>query len=290
MVGHAAGKPWANGTWHEVEGRGMLLSNKVAIVTGGAQGIGRATAERLAHEGAKVVVADVAEAEGAKVVAAIKAAGNEAIYRSADISERLDVFNLVAATREAFGRIDVLVNNAGIVDDQPFLELEEAEFDRVMRCNVKGAFLLTQAVARQMLRQREADGSVSAGAIVNVSSVNARFGQPDHLAYAVSKGALEQLTRSTALALAPHGIRVNSVGPGTVETPMVVQVYKNVKLRQQALSRTPLGRFGTPAEIAGIIAWLASKEASYLTGTTIWADGGRFALNSVMQAQGEPAG
>lgn len=267
----------------------MLLSNKVAIVTGGAQGIGRATAERLAREGAKVVVADVAEAEGAKVVAAIKSAGNEAIYRNADISERLDVFNLVATARDAFGRIDVLVNNAGIVDDQPFLELEEAEFDRVMRCNVKGAFLLSQAVARQMLRQRGEDGSVSAGAIVNVSSVNARFGQPDHLAYAVSKGALEQLTRSTALALAPHGIRVNAVGPGTVETPMVAQVYKNEKLRQQALSRTPLGRFGTPDEIAGIIAWLASKEASYLTGTTIWADGGRFALNSVMQAQGEPA-
>lgn len=260
----------------------MLLANKVAIVTGGANGIGRATAERLAREGAQIVVADVDDEEGNKVVAAIKAAGNDAVFRTADISERLDVYNLVAAARDAFGKIDVLVNNAGIVDDQPFLELEEAEFDRVMRTNVKGAFLISQAVAKQMVRQCKADAKCVPGAIVNVTSVNARFGQPDHLAYAVSKGALEQLTRSTALALAPYGIRVNAVGPGTVETAMVSQVYEDDKARQAALSRTPLRRFGTPAEIASVIAWLASKEASYLTGTTIWAEGGRFSLNGVV--------
>ncbi len=260
----------------------MLLANKVAIITGGAKGIGRATAERLAREGAQIVVADVDDEEGSKVVAAIKAAGNEAVFRSADISERLDVFNLVAAARDAFGKVDILVNNAGIVDEQPFLDLEEAEFDRVMRTNVKGAFLISQFVAKQMIRQCTADAKCPPGSIVNVTSINARFGQPNHLAYAVSKGGLEQLTRSMALALAPYGIRVNAVGPGTVETAMVSQVYEDEKAREAALSRTPLGRFGTPAEIAAVIAWLASKEASYLTGTTIWADGGRFSLNGIV--------
>lgn len=266
----------------------MLLANKVAIVTGGAQGIGRATVERLAREGAKIVVADVNDEEGNKVVAAVKASGNDAIFRSADISERLDVYNLVAAARDAFGKIDILVNNAGTLDDQPFLELEEAEFDRVMRTNVKGAFLISQAVAKQMVRHCTADEKCPPGAIVNVTSVNARFGQPDHLAYAVSKGGLEQLTRSMALALAPHGIRVNAVGPGTVETEMVAHVYQDDVSREQALSRTPLGRFGTPAEIAAVIVWLASKEASYLTGTTIWADGGRLSLNAMMPTLNEP--
>ena len=238
-------------------------------------------------EGAKIVVADVNDEEGNKVVAAVKASGNDAIFRSADISERLDVYNLVAAARDAFGKIDILVNNAGTLDDQPFLELEEAEFDRVMRTNVKGAFLISQAVAKQMVRQCTADEKCPPGAIVNVTSVNARFGQPDHLAYAVSKGGLEQLTRSMALALAPHGIRVNAVGPGTVETEMVAHVYQDDVSREQALSRTPLGRFGTPAEIAAVIVWLASKEASYLTGTTIWADGGRLSLNAMMPSLNE---
>ncbi len=260
----------------------MLLANRVAIVTGGAQGIGRATAERMSREGAQIVVADVNEEEGQSVVAAIKSAGNEAIFRTADISERLDVCNLIAAARDAFGKIDILVNNASVVDDQSFLELEEAEFDRVMRINVKGAFMISQAVAKQMVRQCSADSKCVPGSIVNVTSVNSQFGQASHLAYAVSKGSLEQLTRSMALALAPHGIRVNAVGPGTIETAMVEQIYTDEAAREAMLSRTPLGRFGTPAEVAAVVTWLASTEASYLTGTTIWADGGRRSLNGIM--------
>ncbi|MGD9783407.1 MAG: SDR family NAD(P)-dependent oxidoreductase [Hyphomicrobiaceae bacterium] len=260
----------------------MLLANKVAIITGGARGIGRATAERMIREGARVVIADIDDGEGAKVASAINSVGSEAVFRPADISERLDVYNLVAAAREAFGRVDILVNNAGVLDDVPFLELDEGEFDRVLKVNVKGAFLISQAVAKQMVRQLEADPRSDPGAIVNVTSVNARFGLPDHVAYAVSKGGLAQLTRSMALALAPHGIRVNAVGPGTIDTPMVQTVIKSEETRAQILSRTPLGRVGEAAEIANVVVWLASKEASYLTGTTVWADGGRLSLNAVM--------
>jgi NAD(P)-dependent dehydrogenase (short-subunit alcohol dehydrogenase family) len=264
----------------------MLLADKVAIVTGAAQGIGRATALRMAAEGAHVVVSDINDDDGATVVSAIKGMGRGAVYRSADVGERLDVFNLVTAAREAFGRVDVVVNNAATIDDVPFLELGEAELDRVLRTNLKGAFLLGQAAARQMVKQLEADPNGTPGAIVNVTSVNAWFGLADHVAYSVSKGALMQLTKSMALALAPFGIRVNAVAPGSIDTPMVEGVLKSPKLKAATLSRTPLGRLGTVEEIANVVVWLASREASYLTGTTVWADGGRMALNSVVPTKG----
>jgi glucose 1-dehydrogenase len=257
----------------------MLVEDKVAIVTGAARGIGRACAERLAREGARVVLADVEDEEGQKVCESIAGTGREARFVSADVSERLDVHNLVALTLEAFGRIDVLVNNAGIVDDAPFLELDEGEFDRILRTNLKGAFLVAQAVARTMVKERKAFPDRAPGAIVNMTSVNAWFGLSEHVAYSVSKGGLMQLTKSMALALAPYGIRVNAVGPGTVETHMIESVLKDRELKRTALSRTPLGRFARPEEIAAVVAWLASAEASYLTGTTIWADGGRMPLN-----------
>ncbi|MGE8941887.1 SDR family NAD(P)-dependent oxidoreductase [Leptospira interrogans] len=255
----------------------MLLEGKTAIVTGASQGIGRACAERLAREGAKVVVADVNDDLGPKTVAAIKAAGGEATYHNCDVAERLDVHNLVASALEHYGRIDVLVNNAGVVDDADFLDLDEAEFDRVMRINLKGYFLCGQAVARQMVEQGKA-GQVG-GAIVNMSSVNAWFGMPDHVAYSVSKGGVAQLTKSMAISLARHGIRVNAVGPGSIETPLLAEVVKDAALRNKVLSRTPMGRVGQPAEIAAVVAWLASNEASYVTGTTVFADGGRMPLN-----------
>jgi len=259
----------------------MLLEGKVAIVTGAGQGIGRACAERLAREGAKVVVSDVNETHGPKVAAAITAAGGSAKFAFADVSERLDVHNLIAAALETFGRIDVMVNNAGVVDDTPFLDLTEDEFDRILKTNLKGTFLCAQAAARQMVKQIEAkDGAP--GAIVNMSSVNAWFGLPDHVAYSTSKGGVSQLTKSMAIALSGYGIRVNAVGPGTIETPLIKDVVKDDAFRDKVLSRTPLGRFGQPAEIAAVVAWLASSEASYLTGTTIFADGGRMPLNYVV--------
>ena len=263
---------------------GMLLAGKVAIVTGASQGIGRACAERLANEGAKVLIADVNDELGFKVAEAINAAGGEAAFHICDVSERLDVHNLVAAALERYERIDVLVNNAAVLDDAPFLELEEAEFDRVITTNLKGSFLCAQAVAKQFVRQIEAEGgkSASPGSIVNMSSVNAWFALPDHVAYSVSKGGIAQLTKAMAIALASYGIRVNAVGPGSIATPMLDEVIKDKAFRTKVLSRTPLGRLGKPQEIAAIVAWLASEQASYVTGTTVYADGGRMPLNYVV--------
>lgn len=263
----------------------MRLRNKVALVTGAAQGIGCACAERLAADGARVVVSDINERTGGEVAGAIAAQGGEAVFQRCNVAVRLDVENLVAAAVARFGRVDILVNNAGVLDDRPFLDLDEAEFDRIIAINLKGAFLAGQAVARQMVAQLRADPSGigrSAGAIVNMSSINAWFGLPDHVAYAASKGGINQLTKSMAIALAPHGIRVNAVGPGTIETPLIKDVVKDEAFRKKVLSRTPLGRFGQPQEIASVVAWLASDEASYLTGTTVYADGGRMPLNYVV--------
>jgi NAD(P)-dependent dehydrogenase (short-subunit alcohol dehydrogenase family) len=147
---------------------------------------------------------------------------------------------------------------------------------------LKGAFLAGQAAARQMVKQGRLDKNRGAGAIVNMTSVNAVFALPDHVAYSISKGGLAQLTKAMAIALAPHGVRVNAVGPGTIETPLIASVVKDESFRKKVLSRTPLGRIGRPEEVAAIVAWLASDEASYVTGTTVYADGGRMPLNYVM--------
>lgn len=258
----------------------MLLSGKVAIVTGAGQGIGRACAIRMAAEGARVIVSDINEKSSAETVAAIVEAGGSARFVMANVAQRLDVLNLLAATLESYGQVDVMVANAGIVDDSPFLDLEESDFDRVIATNLKGTFLCAQAAARQMVKQVEK--GQPAGAIVNMSSINAQFGLPDHVAYSISKGGVMQLTKSMAVALAPYGIRVNAIGPGTIETPLLAGVVKDEAFRQKVLSRTPLGRFGRPEEIAAIAAWLASSQASYITGETVYADGGRLGLNYVV--------
>lgn len=261
----------------------MLLSGRVVIVTGAARGIGQACAKRAAAEGAKVVLADLNDVEGTRSAEQICSAGGTAKFIQTNVAERLDVHNLIAATLETYGDVDVMVCNAGIVDDAPFLELDENEFDRILRTNLKGTFLCGQAAARQFIKQ--IDAGRAPGAIVNLSSVNAFFGLPDHVAYSTSKGGVMQLTRSMAVALAPHGIRVNAVGPGTIETPLIADVVKDEAFRGKVLSRTPLGRFGQPDEIAAIVVWLASEQASYVTGETIYADGGRLPLNYVMASE-----
>lgn len=260
----------------------MLLEDKVAIVTGAARGIGLACAQRLVREGAKVILADIDDETGGRAAEDLNAGGTTvAQFVSCNVSERLDVHNLLATCLEGFGRVDVLINNAGILDDAPFLELEESEFDRVIGTNLKGSFLVGQAVAKQMIKQAEGRGPH--GAIVNMSSINAFFALPDHVAYTVSKGGIQQLTKAMALALAPHKIRVNAIGPGTIVTPLIQDVVKSDEFRERVLSRTPMGRFGRAEEVAAIAVWLASEESSYVTGETIYADGGRMSLNYMVE-------
>ncbi|MGI9479756.1 MAG: SDR family NAD(P)-dependent oxidoreductase [Hyphomicrobiaceae bacterium] len=264
----------------------MLLNGKVAIVTGGAHGIGRACVERFAAEGAKVVMADITDSDGNAAAKTLTEAGHAVRYVHANVAERLDVHNLIAAAVEAFGRVDIMVTSAGVMEAVPFLELEEADFDRTLRINLKGTFMCAQAAAKQMVRQLE-KGEGPPGAIVAISSINAWFGLPNSAAYAASKGGVSQLTKSIAMALAEHGIRVNAVGPGTIETAMSAPLTKNDDIRAAMLARTPLGRLGKPEEMAAVAAWLASDQASYVTGQTIYADGGRMPL-SLTTAQPQP--
>ncbi|MHA1166169.1 MAG: SDR family NAD(P)-dependent oxidoreductase [Alphaproteobacteria bacterium] len=214
------------------------------------------------------------------------AEGNhEAVFVACDVGDRLAVRNLISETLSSFGTIDILINNAAMLDSAPFLELEEEEFDAVLKTNLKGPFLLGQAVGRQMVDQ--VDAGKQAGVIVNMSSVNAIFALPDHVAYTVAKGGLAQLTKAMALALAGKGIRVNAIGPGSIMTEMLEEVASDAGIVNRILSRTPLGRFGEPSEVAAIAAFLASDEASYITGTTIYADGGRLALNYTVDVAGK---
>jgi glucose 1-dehydrogenase len=252
----------------------MRLGGKVALVTGGAQGIGLACARALAREGASVVLADRDAAAGEAAAGALAQHDRAATFVRCDVSRKPEVVAAVAAAVKAFGRLDILVANAGIVHAAEFLDLEEADFDRVLAVNLKGVFLAGQAAARQMVAQG------SGGAIVNMSSVNAILAIPNQVPYVVSKGGINQLTRVMALSLAPHRIRVNAIGPGTILTEMAkTAVLGNKEAERKILSRTPMGRLGEPDEVAAVAVFLASDEASYLTGQTIYPDGGRLALN-----------
>jgi NAD(P)-dependent dehydrogenase (short-subunit alcohol dehydrogenase family) len=254
----------------------VALENKVVVVTGAARGIGKAIARRFLEEGARVVAADIDADGGSALVAELGAIG-AVRFVACDVGDAASVANLVASAIAAFGEIDVLVNNAAILAAVDFLDLAEADFDRVLRVNLKGAFLCGQAVARHMVERVKAGGT--AGAIVNLSSVNAVFAIANQVPYSVSKGGINQLTKVMALSLAPHGIRVNAIGPGSIMTEMLAAVMDDEAARKRILSRTPLGRIGDPAEIAAIAVFLASEQASYITGQTIYADGGRLPLN-----------
>ncbi len=254
------------------EGR-MRMKNQVAVISGAARGIGLAVAEAFAAEGAKVVLADVLEAEGAAAAEGLRARGHEAHFVRCDVGEEAEVHALIAAAVERFGRVDVAVANAAIVVAADFLELAVEDFDRTLRVNLRGAFLLGQAAARQMKAQ--GDG----GAIINMSSVNAILAIPAIAPYVVAKGGLNQLTKVEALALAPYGIRVNAIGPGSIGTEMVRQVNDDPAKWNALMSRTPMGRLGEPEEIARVAVFLATADSAYVTGQTIYADGGRLALN-----------
>ncbi|MCT7376434.1 SDR family NAD(P)-dependent oxidoreductase [Chelativorans salis] len=260
----------------------MALDGKTAIVTGAAGGIGYAIAERFLREGVRVVIADVDAEKGAKAIKDLEKLGEVGFVKT-DVGKSLDVHNLVASTIDSLGDIDILVNNAGIVHGADFLDLKEEDFDRVLRVNLKGAFLVGQAVARYMVDKVKGGGAP--GVVINMSSVNAVFAIANQVPYSVSKGGMNQLTKAMALSLAPHGIRVNAIGPGSIMTDMLASVNADPAARDRILSRTPMGRIGDPQEIASIAAFLASDDASYITGQTIYADGGRLPLNYTVEVQ-----
>ena len=250
----------------------MRFADQVVIVTGGAQGIGRACVEAFAAEGAAVVVADIDADGGEKTAEAIRAGGGRAQFVRTDVGDAGQAQRLVDQTLAAFGRLDVLINNAGIIKTAEFLEISEADFDAVLRVNLKGVFLVGQAAARVMVRHGK-------GAIVNMSSANAVVAIPNQVPYVTSKGAVNQLTKVMALALADKGVRVNAIGPGSILTDLLKVVMSDEAARQRIMSRTPMGRCGEPAEVAKVALFLASDDASYLTGQCIYPDGGRLALN-----------
>jgi NAD(P)-dependent dehydrogenase (short-subunit alcohol dehydrogenase family) len=266
----------------------MTLTDRTLIVTGGAKGIGRACAKRAAAQGARLVIGDIDEALGEKLAADIVASGGQAAFRYCDVGDRLDVHNLLAVALDEFGRVDALINSASVLAPASFLEADEATFDLALRVNLKGAFLASQAVARQMVHQHDEairNGEEDPGhyAIVNISSLDAMMSVPGLVPFAVSKGGLNQLTKAMAVALAPHGIRVNAVGPGSVRpNPEDGPSAAPRDPEAAAIARTPLGRIAEPDEIAAIALFLISDEASYVTGQCIYADGGRLALNYFM--------
>jgi len=252
----------------------MRFKDKSVIVTGAGNGIGAACARAFAAEGARVIVADVDAAAGGAVAAEI---GGAARFVRCDVGARAEVEALVQAAVAAQGGLDILINNAGIIHTAGFLDISEADFDRVIRVNLKGAFLMGQAAARQMAAQGRG------GAIVNMSSVNAVLAIPDQIPYVVSKGGVNQLTKVMAMALVDKNIRVNAIGPGTIATELARKaVMTSDAARKKIMARTPMGRLGEPEEIARVALFLAGDDSSYMTGQTIYPDGGRLALNYTM--------
>lgn len=252
------------------------LEGQVAVITGAAQGIGAACAERLSQDGAAVALWDLDDARGEALAHRLRERGRRALYLHCDVADKGDVDAAVAATLQDLGHIDALVNNAGIFKAANFLDITEADWDAVIDVNLKGAFLVGQAVARTMAANPAGTG----GAIVNMSSVNGVMAIPTIASYNVSKGGVNQLTRVMALALADQGIRVNAVAPGTIATELAKNaVLGSEEARQRIMSRTPMKRLGEPHEIADVCAFLVSRASSYMTGAIVYVDGGRMTLN-----------
>ncbi|MFT3954785.1 MAG: SDR family NAD(P)-dependent oxidoreductase [Piscinibacter sp.] len=249
------------------------LEGQAAIITGAAQGIGEACARRLVRDGAAVSLWDVDAARGEALAAELREQGAEAAFVRCDVSKKADVDAALATTLRAHPQVHALVNNAGIFKAADFLDISEADWDAVLNVNLKGAFLVAQAVARHM-------AASGGGAIVNMSSVNGVMAIPSIASYNVSKGGVDQLTRVMALALADRGIRVNAVAPGTIATELAKNaVLGSEEAKARIMSRTPMRRLGEPGEIADVVAFLLSDASSYLTGEIVYADGGRRVLN-----------
>jgi len=252
----------------------ISLAGKTAIVTGAARGIGAACSRAFAEHGANVVMADVLTERCVESAASISMdTGADTLAVQTDVSQEADCEALLATCVERFGQCDILLNNAGIIAAGSILDVSTEDFDRVLGVNLRGTFMLSRAVAKHMVER-----SIR-GAIINMSSTNAVVTIPDQLAYATSKGGVGQLTKVMAMELAAHDIRVNAIGLGSIATDMLDVVMQDDYARRTILSRTPLGRAGNPSEVASVAVFLASDYASYVTGQTIYPDGGRLSLN-----------
>ncbi len=245
----------------------MSLSGKCAIVTGGNSGIGKAIVLALAAEGANIVIDYVSHPEATEdLEQQVAALGDRAIGVDADVSAVADLQNLIDSAVNAFGRVDIMVNNAGIETRTGILDSSESDFDKVIAINMKSAFFGTQIAAKQMIAQ--GDG----GVVINISSVHEDWPMPGNTPYCLSKGGIRMLTRTAGVELAPHGVRVVGVGPGAVATPINL-VEMDPASQKKLNNYIPLGRMAQSGEIASVVAFLASSGAGYITGTTVFADG-----------------
>lgn len=247
-----------------------MTEKHIALVTGGAQGIGYACAEAIGEDGAQIVLADI---NGEEVRNAASRLGGGAIAMQCDMSKTDEIDQLFEKIESEVGTVSVLVNNAGIAQPCDFLETTIEQFREVIDLNLVGTFYALQRAAKSMVKQGVK------GSIINMSSVNAQVAIPAIAAYCASKGGVMQVTKAASLALASHGIRVNAVGPGSIDTAMMAGVNANPEAMKMVMSRTPMGRVGEPREIGDVVAFLASDKASYITGETIYVDGGRLGMN-----------
>jgi len=259
----------------------MRLKDKVAIVTGAARGIGFACAKVFFDEGAKVVLGDVMTDIGPDAAKSLDPSGKRAVFVKCDVSNPADVQGLVDAAVKNFGGLDVAVANAGINAVKDFLDITLEDWNKVMAVNLTGTFLTVQAAARQMAKQGKG------GSIITMSSCNAVMAIPTIAPYVASKGGINQLTRAAAISLATKGIRVNAIGPGSIATDMVKMVAKDPVVKRAPMARTPLGRYGEPEEVGKVALFLATEDSSYITGQTIYPDGGRLALNYTVPVKDE---
>ena len=244
------------------------LKDKVVLITGASTGIGRAIAIEMARQGANVVVNYIGKPDAAQeVVREIENDHGAALAIEADVSNSDQVGHMISQTISQLGRVDVLVNNAGIEKESPFLDKPESEFDAVIEVNLKGPFLCTQAAARDMAKRKK-------GTIINISSVHEDLPFPGYSAYCAAKGGLRMLCRDLALELAPHGINVINVAPGAIDTPINKRTLADPEKKLALKREIPLGRVGEPQEVAKLVCYLASDDAAYITGTTVVIDGG----------------
>jgi 3-oxoacyl-[acyl-carrier protein] reductase len=245
--------------------RAMRLQDRVSVVTGAGRGIGRGIALRLAEDGSDVVVVDILADEARETARLIEALGRRSLTIAADVSRGASVIEMTARAVDAFGDVHILVNNAGVFGSKPMLEVTEEDWDRLMAVNLKGPFLCSQAMARHFI-----DRGIK-GRIVNIASVESEVAFPDSPHYSASKGGVAMLTKSMAFDLAPHGITVNAIGPGSTDTG---RNYLNPERRASYQAIVPLGRLATPRDIGHAVAFLVSDEASYITGHLLFVDGG----------------